>query len=202
MTDKRKPPPDADRPLYLRALAYARSGAAAIDGGANVGNWSRWMAEHFDAVHAFEPNPRCWPAFEDMPPGVVLHRAALGEAAGEAWLYQPPKRRATTAGYVGSAEHAPPVERPRAEPVAVATVDGLGLTRCGLLKLDIEGGELYALRGSRQTLARCRPVVVVEVSALSHKHYGVPEADVRRLLSDARYTRLTLAAPNEIWVPL
>lgn len=201
MTNKRKPDPNDDRPLFRRALAYVTGRGSAVDGGANVGNWCRWMAEYFDPVHAFEPNPRCWAAFETMPGSVVLHRAALGEAAGEAWLYQPPKRRATTAGYVGGAEHAPPVERPRAEAVQVVTVDWLGLADCRLLKLDLEGGELYALRGARQTLATCRPVVVVEVSALSEKHYGVAQGDVRRLLSGAGYSRAEASPPNEIWVP-
>jgi len=58
-----------------------------------------------------------------------------------------------------------------------------------LIQLDIEGGELEALRGAPRTLARDRPDVVFEV----HRDYvdwsnGLQNADVCRLLAEAGYT--------------
>jgi len=36
------------------------------------------------------------------------------------------------------------------------------LTRLDLIKIDIEGMELEALQGARQTIERCRPIMLIE----------------------------------------
>src|SRR5262249_9059331 len=48
--------------------------------------------------------------------------------------------------------------------VTVVTLDSLGLERVDLLKLDIEGMELEALRGGRKMLERQRPILHVEAN--------------------------------------
>ncbi len=44
----------------------------------------------------------------------------------------------------------------------VCSIDALGLERCDFVRIDAEGSEAAVLRGSRQTLVRCRPVLSVE----------------------------------------
>jgi hypothetical protein len=41
-------------------------------------------------------------------------------------------------------------------------IDGLGLERLDLLKLDVEGMEAEALDGARETITRCKPILFVE----------------------------------------
>ena len=62
-------------------------------------------------------------------------------------------------------------------------IDGLGLQRLDFIKIDIEGMEMEALRGAKQTLARCKPQLIIEkiksdeaaitafVSALGYKTF-------------------------------
>ena len=56
--------------------------------------------------------------------------------------------------------------RRSADTVPVVTLDDelADLDRLDLLKLDIEGGELSALRGAASTIARLRPTLVVELN--------------------------------------
>lgn len=48
-------------------------------------------------------------------------------------------------------------------PVPVIALDSLGLVNCDLLMLDVEGYELDALRGARETIGRCRPYLYIEI---------------------------------------
>ena len=48
------------------------------------------------------------------------------------------------------------------EKVPVATIDGLQLPRCDLVKVDVEGMELPVLRGAAGTIQKFRPILYVE----------------------------------------
>jgi len=47
-------------------------------------------------------------------------------------------------------------------PVAVTTIDALNFDRCDLIKIDVEGMELEALKGAEATLRRFTPVLYYE----------------------------------------
>jgi len=51
----------------------------------------------------------------------------------------------------------------RAHQVMGATIDSLGLTQCTAIKIDVERGEPMVLAGARETIRRCKPVLLVEV---------------------------------------
>ena len=50
------------------------------------------------------------------------------------------------------------------EEVAAATIDSYGIQNVGLIKLDIEGNELEALKGAETTILRYRPHILFEVN--------------------------------------
>lgn len=47
--------------------------------------------------------------------------------------------------------------------VAVLTIDSLRLQQVSAIKIDVERAEPLVLAGARETLARCRPTLIVEV---------------------------------------
>lgn len=47
-------------------------------------------------------------------------------------------------------------------PTSVVALDAVALPSCGLLKIDAEGFEPQVLRGAREMIARCRPVIYME----------------------------------------
>ena len=62
--------------------------------------------------------------------------------------------------------------------------DELADARIDFIKMDVEGAELAALRGGRELLRRCRPVVLLECTAASAAAFGATPQDVWHELRD------------------
>ena len=54
--------------------------------------------------------------------------------------------------------------------VPTTTLDALGLDRCALVKIDVEGMEDQVLAGAEQLLARCAPLVYAECNGIEAGH--------------------------------
>lgn len=139
-------------------LLLPTDGGVFIDAGANWGCFGLQAALRpgfTGRVFAIEPAPR--PA-DDLAAliaalGLPIQamRLALGEADGVARLSQP----LMTGG-------ASLIDAAAGTEVALRRLDGLNLPPPHLVKLDIEGAELPALRGAADILARHHPAIIME----------------------------------------
>ena len=68
------------------------------------------------------------------------------------------------------------------DPVNIVTVDSLGLGRCNLIKVDVEGMEYPVLLGARQTIQAHRPILLVENNYKEHSE------KIITLLKEMRYS--------------
>jgi|GEM_PF-780973 len=64
----------------------------------------------------------------------------------------------------------------------------IGFDRLDFIKIDIEGSELPALLGARQTIAKWRPYVMVEINDLTYKAAGYSGDDVSVFFDSLQYT--------------
>jgi len=62
-----------------------------------------------------------------------------------------------------------------------------GLTRVDFMKIDIEGAELFALRGAADTLVRFRPTILLELNERTLRAQGCGPADVWEFLIERGY---------------
>lgn len=161
------------QPQHIQhALDFCRRRHVAVDVGAHVGFWSYYLALAFERVHAFEPSETYAYCFERNvnAKNVTLHRVALGEAAGAVAL--------DTVAENSGATHV----RPNASgTIPMRRLDDYRLDQVDLLKVDVEGYERRVLEGARETLARCRPVVIVEQKDFAER-YGDERFGARDLL--------------------
>ncbi len=58
-------------------------------------------------------------------------------------------------------------------PISVKTLDGLNLN-VNFLKIDVEGYEPNVLRGARETIKRCKPIIVMEANHEPEKQKSLP----------------------------
>jgi FkbM family methyltransferase len=151
------------------ALSYVRPGSTVADVGANDGMYAYALAAKAGRVEAFEPIPRCASVVEAYArgnPRISVHRVAISDSAGRLWL-RIPVRNGRTIDTEASLAAAPGAGGGGGEweqrEIEVRPLDSFGLTDLSLLKIDVEGHELEVIRGARETLARERPVLMVEI---------------------------------------
>ncbi len=138
------------------ALKYVTNRRTAVDVGANVGTWTRALGDVFETVVAFEPAPDTFACLEKNCQKAILHQSGLSDAPGFAQV-MPDDTYPTGTGsrwlQLGNAG------------VPVIRFDSLNLDTVDFMKVDVEGMELRVFRGAIETLARCKPVLVVEDKA-------------------------------------
>ena len=163
-------------PAIEWALTQCKRTRTAVQAGGNIGLWPKRLADVFQRVITFEPEPvtrACLAA--NVPASVEIHAAALGERPGVCGI----KRRSVGSHIVIDGDQIP-----------VTTVDGLGLADVDFLQLDIEGYEWFALKGAADTIARCRPIIQVELRDHGSK-FGHGDRDVRALLAEYGYREIS-----------
>lgn len=173
---------DRELPLLRR---HVRPGSRVIDIGANTGLYAYALSR--DArVEAFEPMPEARGtllALASHRPSITVHADALSTAAGEASLYVPYLGTRLHSALASFREPAPGVRHAHFQ-VPVRTLDSFAFTDVSVVKIDVEGHERAVLAGARETLARERPVMLIEIE---QRHIDVPVADVFALVQGFGY---------------
>jgi FkbM family methyltransferase len=142
-----------------------------IDCGANQGTWTRLSAQHFPEarLHLVEAQPRCAPilARDFPPPRFQVHSVAVtAPGVASVRMFVADAGTTTGASVVRADAEAPSGEH--VTEVPASTLDALfgaavSVADRALLKLDLEGHEIPALRGATALLPRVE-VVVCEVA--------------------------------------
>lgn len=173
-------------------------GGTVLDVGANLGTFSLNLAVRRPdlAFHAFEPvaSTHGWLGVNVRRNGledrVRVHRLALADRPG---TLEMTSTRYTDNHLVldaGAAAGEGPRER-----VEVVTLDDFtaraGVGRVALLKADVEGAELLALRGATGLLARDRPALLLEVQQEHLARFGASIEALEAFLGQQGYRRAT-----------
>ncbi|MFF9041888.1 FkbM family methyltransferase [Streptomyces sp. NPDC014892] len=158
----------------------------AVDVGGWYGPWTRRLAARAGRVVTVEPVPRLARLLVSTAPrNVRVVQAAASDRPGTARLWLPP-------GDDGGRGLSSLVRRDihgRALDVRCVTLDGLGLTDVGFVKIDVDGNELAVLRGASGLLVRDRPALFIELEARIQ-----PIAPVVDLLAGLGYAGWVLPA--------
>ena len=165
-----------------------------LDVGANVGQFSLLVSEMFPRarIEAFEPLAGPAATFRRLFDGetrVRLHQVAIGSAPRDAVMNV--SRRNDSSSLLRITDRQtrtfPGTDRVGTEMVTIVALDSAIdidlITAPALLKLDVQGFELEALKGASQVLNRCE-YVYVEVSFVELYEGQSLAPDVMTLLAD------------------
>lgn len=181
-----------------RSVLYglARPGMVILDVGGNVGEVALRLARRVGptgCVLSFEPHPV---TFSRLSANCALNqfahlrpvriglsdRTTLGRIA-EIKESHSGMNRLLSGGDSGSQSQGWEVELHSLD----SYVEGAGISRVDLIKVDVEGHEFSVLSGAKGVMRRFRPTLFVEMDARNLAHFGRTPEDVVTLLEKAGY---------------
>ena len=198
-------------PLFqeeLEASLKHYSGGDFIDVGAAHGTYCFYLAEKASVGARFlacEPDPIAFKrllsnlsALQDAYPKMTFMPICAGVGDGSPIEFEFP---------MGREYHPRVVSRKNATGPLSITVDRLvsdyGLNPC-FVKVDVEGAEVFVLRGMSDTLTRLKPIVMLELHPLFQPD-GVSPNDLIENMKSLGYTLISEVAEEvatrTLWVP-
>lgn len=167
-----------------------------VQAGGNLGLFPKRLAEEFERVITFEPDAKLFAFLKLNAPenNIEAIRAALGDSR------DPIAMRCSRRDTSGRAVHEGLTHVHGSGPIPQVRLDDMNLSACDLIYLDIEGYELFALRGAEQTIERHRPVIGVENNRAS-MHYGVLRETIQQWIVSKNYKLSFKLNSDEVYIP-
>lgn len=151
-----------------------------IDCGAAIGDHTVTYADWVDLcgrVYAFEPNPEAYECLVNNTlsmPQVSTFCCGLSDVRGLTGIHISPNAGASF------------LQDGFWPKTSLLALDAFTLTP-DFIKIDVEGYEPKVLRGAADTIARSRPVMLIEVNAGALKRAGSSRDELLKMLSDLEY---------------
>jgi FkbM family methyltransferase len=185
----------AKDPAEIReALRCMPKGSVMFDLGANFGYYAITLASALQGdcrIYAFEPNRNTMQRLEknvalNGTRGLHLLEVGLSDTRGQAFVVETPAH--SGAAYLSQT----PISGPcNPASVPVTTIDLFceqqNIHRLDLVKMDIEGAELRALRGGVAAFKRLQPALLIELNPETSERAGYSVRDLVVFLEDLGY---------------
>jgi len=173
-----------------KALTFVKDFKTVIQAGGHCGVWPKRLAQSFDAVYTFEPSLENFKALmaninED---NVFPARGVLGASPHFIGLHY---NENNTGGHWVEGNGLIPTY----------TIDQFHFSSCGLIALDVEGQELYALQGAIRTIEAYRPIILFEDNGNAQFKGGYEPIEIYDLLLSIKYKELCVCGSDRIWGP-
>ncbi|NNE81323.1 MAG: FkbM family methyltransferase [Silicimonas sp.] len=150
--------------LAKKVFPALDASATCLDVGGNIGNHSVFFANHFKKVITLEPHPRNFALLSvnaDLAPNVLPLPIGASNAASTVRIVEDKMNLAASSMHRSEGRAGNVVEFEVVKIDDMREVQDAGVI--AFMKLDIEGHEAAALEGAEDTIARHKPVIMLEV---------------------------------------
>ena len=169
-----------------------------VDAGANIGVFTLFAANRVPSgkVIAFEPVPSVHQRLQENIglnhfKNITCVAKGLSDTTGTLPIYEiDSNNEGLSTLYPGDLRQLRHTEVPIVP--LDETIASYSLQRLDLIKMDIEGGELMALRGMKKAIQDFRPIVMIEINQKAYTAAGYTPNDVYAFFRELGYT------PHEI----
>lgn len=180
--------------LVHKVMPYVENTRCMIQAGGNCGYILKTFVHHFETVYTFEPDPVNFYCLTNnvLDERVVKIQACLGnkrEQVSTKQLVRENRPNDTGGVHVAGSGYTPTV-----------IIDDLNLGCCDLIQLDVEGYELQALLGARETISKHKPVLCIEFCEKWLNRYDNSSDELLKYLGDLGYTEVDNYGVDKIFV--
>jgi len=185
----KKGPLDVDPALKL-IIPHLENRGCCIQAGGCVGVWPIRLAQFFDVVHTFEPEPVNYQCLIRNTVGIDnihCHEAALGKDRNAMVHMEVPQKLTGNCGafqVIAGGD------------ITTMCIDDLNINP-SMIYMDIEGSEYDAIKGASETIKRCRPVIGMEDKGWNSR-YNNGASPVELLKSEFNYRVLCKPFTSDI----
>ncbi|HAR64044.1 MAG TPA: hypothetical protein DCS13_11320 [Candidatus Margulisbacteria bacterium] len=175
------------------------SGDSAIDLGANFGYHTVSMASlvgNQGKIYAFEPlriifQQLCCNCFINGLDNVYPYNCAVGDASSTAYMRSLDYYSTTTIN-IGDTSLLNNVDKAPGDEIMVKALDSFDLKKIKFIKIDVQGCELFALKGAKDTIDRDRPIMFIEIEEHQCRKFGYTSEDLIEYLFSIGYYLLRI----------
>lgn len=147
------------------ASKYCDPKKIALDIGANMGIYSRFMSKYSGHVHSFECNPNLHDHLRTViSKNCTLHELALSDHNGRVELrFDPHNTGIGTIELNNRLDQNDGIKEIISTEVDITRLDDLNFKDVSFVKIDVEGHELSVLLGGIATLRSSMPTLLIEI---------------------------------------
>lgn len=166
---------------------YLKGNCVAIQAGGNCGMQVEKFADFFDTVYTFEPDPINFLCLVINLPytNVIKMQCCLGSEHRMVSMNTLPD---AIGGFYVNENHGN---------IPTLRIDDLNLKQCDFIQLDVEGYQLFALRGAQETINRFKPVISVELDWA--ERYDFSRNDIVNFLIHSGYEQVATYTSDHIY---
>lgn len=172
---------DHDQNTLPRILKFIKPGDTVIDCGAFIGDHTIAYSEKvggFGYVIGIESNPEAYECLKynlsKAASTTCFINNAVSDVSESGLVIVPNENAGASSVSIGNS-------------IYTMTIDSLKLAKCNLIKMDIEGFEVKALNGARETIKKFRPYLVIEINEEALNKQGNTPQDIFNFLKEMDY---------------
>lgn len=145
------------------------SGNVCLDIGAHVGLWTKRLSKDFSKVICFEPLQKhieCHKKNCEGLDNITLHECALSDVEANGLMKTQDYNSGISSlqtGFKDKLTSIDPHSFKENYMVKTKTLDSFNLSGIDFIKIDVEGYELHVLSGGRETIAKNKPKLFIEI---------------------------------------
>ena len=182
------------KPVISEINDIVKNKGTVLQAGGNCGVYTLEYSKHYENVYTFEPdttNMNCLILNTLQANNIIKFQACLGDKHCMTAIQNPLEIMDTGSIHIKTEKELDErmlVVHSKAN-VPILKIDDIQFDNLDLIHLDIEGYELYALKGGIETIKKYKPVIVLEVCDNGHsERFGYTKDDLEDFLKSLGYT--------------
>jgi FkbM family methyltransferase len=151
---------------------YSNKNKIALDIGANIGTHTIYLSDYFKEVYAFEPQKNVFELLESNVQinnckNIITKNYGLGNSNKNEKMEIYDINSRINHGAIGIDK----TGTSNGETINIKILDEMKLDNIGFIKIDVEGYEYSVLEGSKNTIEKSKPIIIIEINYKSIKDY-------------------------------